>query len=293
MANLLNCLVNIINNPGNNLQQIVRSNIRINRIGDPLEEYIRNCFANTFGANQQQNILSHSQIFSWLGNQNNPPDLIIRGGDAVEIKKIEGVGDIALNSSHPRSKLPSSSNMITQGCRDCEGAGVNWVKELIYAIGTVRGNTLKYLFFVYGSIYAASDITYEKLESGIKQSVSASPGVSFSSTNEIARVNQVDPLGITYLRVRGMWGIKHPYYVYNYLPSISEQQDRNNTYTINALIPRTTWDSFPGADRSAIIALSNSHLGNPRVVVDYGVKVKNPDNPAILVDAVLVKIINK
>lgn len=35
-------------------------------------------------------------------------------------------------------------------------------------------------------------------------------GLEFAKTKEIGRLNKVDPVGITYLRIRGMWGIKNP-----------------------------------------------------------------------------------
>ena len=41
--------------------------------------------------------------------------------------------------------------------------------------------------------------------------------VVFSETKELGRVNQVDPLGITNLRIRGMWQIENPRKVFKYL----------------------------------------------------------------------------
>jgi len=70
----------------------------------------------------------HSEYLSYLGNQNNPPDFIIKKGDAVEVKKIGGlVGSIALNSSYPKSKLHSDDVRILQSCRECDGG--NWSKK--------------------------------------------------------------------------------------------------------------------------------------------------------------------
>jgi hypothetical protein len=141
LPTLINALINIIANPSNTIRAVSRSGTRVNIVGDSLEEYVKNTFGNTFIVNSNNHI-KHGQIFSWLGNQNNPPDLIIRGYDAIEVKKIEGTGAIALNSSYPHAKLKSSSPMITNDCRRCEGS-VEWEKDIIYAAGTVRNNVIR------------------------------------------------------------------------------------------------------------------------------------------------------
>jgi hypothetical protein len=63
---------------------------RINDKGVPLEELIKDIFADTLNESDMINrVIQHSKSFSYLRNQNNPPDLIIKGGDAIEVKKIE------------------------------------------------------------------------------------------------------------------------------------------------------------------------------------------------------------
>lgn len=112
---------------------------RINDVGKGLEIFVQNIFADTFQENNEQKRLKKlSQIYSYLGNQNNPPDLILKNGDAIEIKKIESLNsDIALNSSYPKVKLYSNNPMITKACRECE----NWQeKDIIYAIGYIQDN---------------------------------------------------------------------------------------------------------------------------------------------------------
>ena len=49
--------------------------------------------------------------------------------------------------------------------------------------------------------------------------------VEFSETNELGRVNKVDPLGITYLRIRGMWGIENPIKVFNYVAPAEQNSE--------------------------------------------------------------------
>jgi hypothetical protein len=284
MVNVLSCLRNIPDSPLNKLKVVVKSGTKVNKMGDSLEEYVKNCFANTFDdTKREENIRIHNELFSWMGNQNNSPYLIIRGSDAIEVKKIEGVGSIALNSSYPKAKLSSSSDMITEGCKNCEGGG-SWEKDVIYAIGTVSNtNEIKYLFFVYGSIYAASDNIYNRLRMKVKTGVNQIQGISFTGINELGKVKKVDPLGITDLRIRGMWSIQHPFKVYNYINEINEAKDTQNKYTIYALIPKSKFAEFYRNDINALRRYSNMGL--------YNIRVKDPNNSANLVDAILIKII--
>lgn len=92
--------------------------------------------------------------------------------------------------------------MITNECRRCE----RWEeKDIIYTIGHTDKKEIKSLWFVYGSIYAAKQETYERFKNLISEGINTIPDVRFSETKELGRVNQVDPLGITNLRIRGMW----------------------------------------------------------------------------------------
>ena len=77
-----------------------------------IEAYIQDAFADTITENNINNKNKKiNNVFSYLGNQNNPPDIIVRGGDAIEVKKIQSIGSaIPLNSSYPKHKLyPYSS----------------------------------------------------------------------------------------------------------------------------------------------------------------------------------------
>lgn len=76
-------------------------------MGEGLEEYIKDAFAGTINETDQQNRFGiFSQTYSYSGNKNNPPDLILINSDAIEIKKLESHNTaIALNSSYPKAKL--------------------------------------------------------------------------------------------------------------------------------------------------------------------------------------------
>jgi hypothetical protein len=111
----------------------------------------------------------YNKFFSYLGNQNNPPDIILKNSDAIEVKKIETLGSaLALNSSYPKNKLYYDDTRITCECRDCEGK-IWESKDIIYAVGVSPKDTnkLKALWFVYGDCYAASREIYQRVSEKI------------------------------------------------------------------------------------------------------------------------------
>lgn len=219
----------------------------------------------------------YSKYFSYMGNQNNPPDIIIRRGDAIEVKKIESLrSGIALNSSYPKDKLYVDSPMITDACKICE----DWKeKDLIYSIGVAKDGSLKALWFIYGDCYSAGKEIYERVKNKISDGIMELQDVEFSETNELARVNHVDPLGITFLRVRGMWAIENPIKVFNYVTSIKN----NSVFSVNAIMLTEKYLSFPEKDRMNIEKMVSDKFS----IED--IKIKSPNNPAKLLNAKLLK----
>lgn len=275
MTNILEAIVNIANNPVVAIRNHYTGRNRTNNVGEALEMFVKDAFANTIQEQDQQiKNTKFNQIFSWLGNQNHPPDIMIRQGDAIEVKKTQSPNsDLALNSSYPKSNIQSNSNMITQECRTCE----NWTeKDLIYCVGHTTDDTIKSLWMVYGSIYAAKHETYQIIKQKITDGINEIPNVELAETNELGRVNRVDPLGITNLRIRGMWQIQNPRRVFNYLHTTGEN------FELVAVIPTNKYNSFPTDSKNKI-----ENFGNPKLsIVD--VQVKDPNNPANLIDAKLI-----
>ncbi len=283
MTNILQALKNIVENPITDISTRYQANgrNRANNMGEALESYVKDLFCNTFDVeNDTEKNRVYSEKFSYIGNQNNPPDMIVANGDAIEVKKIESIGSqIALNSSYPKDKLYADSPMITQDCRECE----NWrEKDIIYVVGAMQQNSLKALWFVYGDCYAASKDIYERIKTKISDGVNSLPDVEFSETKELGRVNKVDPLGITYLRIRGMWGIDNPLHVFDYITNIESESD----LTVNAIMLTEKYNSFPSADRQAIENISSENFS----IQD--IEIKSPNNPAQLLNAKLIKFIN-
>ena len=283
MTNILKALIHLSENPITDISARYHANgrNRANNMGEALESYVKDLFCNTFEIQDSTELNRiYSEQFSYIGNQNNPPDLMIADGDAIEIKKIENIGSqIALNSSYPKDKLYSNNPMITQDCCECE----NWQeKDIIYAVGVMQRDKLKALWFVYGDCYAASKDIYERIKKKISEGVNSLSDVEFSETKELGRVNKVDPLGITYLRIRGMWGIKNPLHVFEYITDI----ERENNLTVNAIMLTEKYKSFPESDRQAIESISVDNF----TIND--IEVKSPNNPARLLNAKLIKFIN-
>lgn len=272
--NIIKAIYNLVNNPVVELVSFRKGRNRVNNVGYALEEYIKDLFADTFNMKKTKRLERLSEVFSYLGNQNNPPDAMIRGGDAIEVKKIESSSSsIALNSSYPKHILKSNSTMISAACRDAE----EWTeKDMIYAVGVVKDNNLKQLAMVYGADYCASDECYSRIKSTVKAGVEAIPGVEFAETKELGRINKVDPLGITYMRVRGMWGIENPWSVFDYI----YKTEPSKKFNFMCIVNDAKWATFDNTDLLTSCEVEGFSIAD--------VKIKNPDNPANLVSAKLI-----
>ncbi len=270
--NIIDAIIEIVKSPQYKLKDYSASHNRANAMGEALEEYIKDAFAGTIReTNNEIRNKELSKTFSYLGNQNNPPDSMLKGGgDAIEVKKIESANSaLPLNSSYPKAKLFSNSTMISNACRDCE----KWtVRDMIYAVGVLKENNLKSLALIYGSEYCAEQSVYEKIRMAIKDGVERIEGIEFAETNELGRVNRVDPLGITYLRVRGMWHIENPFVAFNYI----YQRDENKNFSLMAIINEEKIKSF--SNYTELVELSQQvdslHIEDK--------EIKDPNNPAKL-----------
>lgn len=273
-TNTLKAILNIANNPSYELMAKYQGRNRINSVGDALERFIQDSFAGTLNeADEATRLQKLESTFSYLGNQNNPPDIIIKQGDAIEVKKVQSPKSaIALNSSFPKSKLYADDPSLTSSCRNCE----DWsVKDIVYAIGFTSDRSLRHLWLVYGDCYAAKKEIYTRIKTIISQGINSIEDVEFAETKELGRVNKVDPLGITNLRIRGMWHIDNPLRVFDYI----YQPDEEKPFAMACLMTKIKFDSFPAEDRH--------NLQNEGIQINH-VKIQNPNNPAKLIDAVLI-----
>ena len=272
MSNIINAIIEVVKAPKHKLKEYSTSHNRANQMGAALEDYVKDIFAGTVDESDiKVRNRKISEVFAYLGNQNNPPDSMLKnGGAAIEVKKIESPNSaLALNSSYPKAKLFSDSTMISAACRDCE----EWTeRDMIYAVGVLNGDNLRSLALVYGEDYCADKKTYERIRAAIKTGVEQIQCLEFAETNELGRVNRVDPLGITYLRVRGMWHIENPFKVFDYL------YERDNTMDFNfmAIINE---DKLASLDNFA--ELEQLAETTPALIISDE-EIKDPNNPCNL-----------
>lgn len=277
MTNILEAICNIVKHRNFAIRDFYAGRNRANSMGDALENYIKDAFSNTFEYdNEQSRLEKYAEEFSWLGSQNNPPDIMIRGGDAIEVKKTQSANSsLALNSSYPKADLKYTNPMITSECKTCE----EWTnKDLIYCIGHTSDTTLYSLWLVYGSIYAAKQEIYQRIKTTISEGIKEIPDVVFSETKELGRVNQVDPLGVTNLRIRGMWQIENPRKVFNYLHTSTD-----NEFELVCIIPNDKYNSFSKSSQTKLEAINEQGFSIENK------KVKDPNNPANLLKCKLIK----
>jgi hypothetical protein len=279
MSNVIKAFLKIVTNYQANIQNVTNGNNRANNMGEGLEHYIKEMFADVSANDSQERRLEiFQETYSYQGNKNNPPDLILKNSDAIEIKKLESHATaIALNSSYPKAKLYADSTMITSACRTCE----TWSeKEMLYAIGNVPKDTnqLKSLWLVYGDCFCADKEIYERIKDTISSGITSIPDVEFTQTNELGKVKKVDPLGVTDLRIRGMWHIDNPSKILNYL----YKHDETKAFQMVCLMKKAKYDSLPLKDRQMIENLNHTNVSM------RDVKIKNPNNPVQLMDGVLL-----
>ena len=89
----------------------------------------------------------------------------------------------------------------------------------------------------------------------------------------------MDPLGITNFRIRGMWEIENPVRVFSYLYKVDEK----GSFSLVALMTKQKYDSFPQEDRAALESIKE--------IKSKTVEVKNPNNPAQLMQAQLITLV--
>lgn len=190
-----------------------------------LETYVKNIFADTFDyKNDDERKDKMIKTFSYLGSEAYPPDLILKDGDAIEVKTLrqnervpdaQHDGKVILNSIFPKQTLSLRDypTLLTKSCIERE----NWKdeygnlteKDIIYAIGIAKERKLKHFCMIYGRNYCASEEIYNSLRHQIKLSLDNLTNSS-SSGREFGRIKNFDPLEATLVRVIGQWQIDKP-----------------------------------------------------------------------------------
>ena len=278
MSNILTAIKAIVENSTLEVVEDSQASIqnRANQMGAALEDYVKNAFANCLGQDIRSVQQARNKTFSYIGNPNNPPDAMLKGSDAIEIKKLKtlGTAQLQLNSSYPKNKLHSDNSKICKACRECE----KWdEKDMLYVVGQVDDQELQNIFFIYGDLYCDTPEVYERVENVIREGLESLDEVELAETNELGRINKVDHLEISDLRIRGMWLIKSPFLQFDYL---TEEID-NYTFKMVALIPEAKYNSFSNVEEFEEFCEENG-------VSISDEEIEDPQNPAKFISSKLI-----
>ena len=265
MSNIIDAIINLINHNNFTLRKFKDEGNKATK-GKDLEEYVKDMFANTFDKTGEDRNKELLNIFSYTGNNKNPPDLMLKGGDAIEVKKTGKLTkELQLNSSHPKVKLNKNDPMITKKCQKAESG--DWEKNVLYIIGFIQNNIIKHFSIVYGIDYCAAIEYYTNIVNEIRESLKKKS--NNIQTNEIARLNNIDPLEITSLRVRAMWVIDNPLKVFSEIYKIPEKCN----FSLMCIIDNEIWEKLKNAANISILAKNHKTLK----IADRN--IKDPNNP--------------
>ena len=250
---------------------------RMNAMGVGLESFIKDAFADSFELSEESKIKRYADFFSYLGNQNNPPDMMLRGGDAIEVKKIERLNNaLALNSSYPKEKLFADSPMITDDCRHCEA----WQeKDLIYAIGTVENKTyLRHLWLIYGNCFIADATVYERIIKIVDPDSYFGADIDCKAFDAIGCLGSVDYLNIAKMPIRTKCSIENPTSIFADVHSIENRE----AFQLSCLLTQEKFNSLPENDRNNILSAQSE------VFTIFDVEIRNPNHATNLLPAKLL-----
>jgi hypothetical protein len=270
---------------------VVGSRNSVQSQGDFLELIVKDFLCGVTPKNAKNRESLYASHLSYQGSKNNPPDAMFRGGDngdAFEIKKKEkGNGGLALNSSYPYSHLESDLNRLLEETRQAE----KWKRrDFFYVVGNASKTQSKgnFIWIAHGTIYAQDLNHYRKLESDLKPAIDNAiqvNGMDPGDTKELGRINKVDLLGRTDLRIRGMWGIQSPNSVFGNLPGVNETPTSH--LVLHAVISESKWTKLL-SDRSEEVKKFWGKSSGRMQMSD--VKVQDPNNPQNLIPTKLIRI---
>jgi len=282
-SNILQAIVNISKTEDTSLSNYEGFDDPDNRIqkqGAGLEIFIKDSFCGIpLGSTRNETrIENYLRVFSDTGHKNSPPDAMIRGSDAMEIKKHEGfaTSSIALNTSPPRTILTDEDRNIVNETRDCENRP--WKRDYLYIIGNLKSGHLRRVTLCYGNCFVTSDNVYRDFFDKIKKSISEGDigGAKFRDSKEFGRIYQIDPQDFTTLRIRSMFELQNPNEIFKDQIIWKDDED----LVISAIMRKEKFNSFSEKERKSL-----EH--NNFKIKEF--KGKNPDNPNEEIDLVLLR----
>ncbi len=279
MSNLLEAIVHIAAAQSLIVTEQKTGNNRINNMGEGLELFVKNAFAGCLmETDESVKAAKYASAFSWEGSRTRIPDLILKNSDAIEIKKVESVdAPLQLNSSYPKAKLKADTN-IKKECRNCES--LPWIeKDIIYVVGHLPKKTKKLaaIWLVYGAVYAAEEEVYQAVKQKISKSIQ-SAGLNLSPSKEIGRINGVDVLENSSLRIRAMWLLAPPKQAFEEV----YKYDAKAEFQLVAIVSQEKYNSFAEASRTKIEGKRGINISD--------IAVKNPNDADKMIAAKLISI---
>lgn len=215
--NLIEAIYRFVSSPVFDVEESKTSNNRAIQMGESFEAYVKKLLSGSIRIEAKESEIHQKKVFSFGGSKSKVPDLMYLNGPAIEIKKLENTrSDLQLNSSIPKDLLYRDDPKIAQKCLSVEGEDPWTSRDMYYVVGFVPKKTkiLKELWIVDGKCYAAQAEIYNSILDDVKEAVENCGDYEFADTREVARINDVDPLKRSKLRVRGMWLITHPRLVF-------------------------------------------------------------------------------
>ena len=281
-SNLLTAIKNISDFKTNNMSEHFKdyATTQVKTVRQEMEYYVKDAISGSFRSVKDKKPTDrYKGIFSYIGSKIKPPDMIIRGGDAVVIKTIKTYrGSLTVNNHPPKDRIMWNDPWVVKNCREIDGGQWN-SKDIFYASGWIEKRRMKYLIFIQGTCFIPEETVYNKIVQGLKKNIYDyldSEGLEANRTISLAKVSNLDPLGITNLRVKCVWSIKNPLKIF----SDTFSYDKKQEFTLIALMLKNKFDSFPKRDVDALV--------NDKQIEIKDVKVKNPNEPERMIDAKLI-----
>lgn len=265
MSNILDAIMNIINEGTFVANRTKDTENSVNIVGDSLEEYIKDAFANSFDLEGENRDEAMKQCIIYHGNSSNPPDMIIGGKDGVviEVKKSDSYrSKLQLNSSIPHSKFNSRDTRINRECKEILGEK-EW--DMLYVVGSFKNKEqIRHLAMVYGSVYCAEKSKYESIDYIVRSKIkeisdllieTIPTAVLDTESNELGKLKSIDPKGCCDLRIRGMYTYDSPYVVFN-----QEFNSRKYIFDMFVVIPDDIFQSFNNKDNFLEFISTNTEI---------------------------------
>jgi hypothetical protein len=280
-SNILNAIKNISDLKNNNLSNYFESySTKIETTRQQIGYYLKDAISGTSKSSKEKKPKTrYKETFSYLGNKNSPPDFIIKDGDAFVIKKNQTVkSGLILGNSPPKDCLTWNDPWILKNCRKVDGGQWN-KKDIFYVTCMIEKDKIKYLYFIQGQCLVADKEVYEKTILGLKKTIDSylkSEGLEKPLTSGLGKINKLDPLGVTTLRIRDVWKIQNPIKIFSDIYEYNRKQE----FTMIAIMLRNKFNSFPKKDIQKLLS--------DKLIEVKDEKIKNPNDPSEMIDAKLI-----